>query len=306
MTQSAKNWIDRHFTSRDGLRLYVRHYPAPGSPRRPAICLPGLTRNSADFHDLASVLSDARGHRRAVYAVDYRGRGRSEVAADWKTYSVMTELADVLDFMALEGLHDAAMIGTSRGGLIAMAMAAVRPTAIGALVLNDIGPVIERDGLARIVAYVGRVPLPNSWREAEQLVKSLNERAFPAETDATWASVARQYFNDESGRPAPGYDAQLSKALALPDGPIPTLWPQFSALNRIPILALRGANSDILSAATLDEMRRRHPMFEAMTVPDQGHAPLLKDADSIGAIYQFLFNTDNAIQLATIPQSQTA
>lgn len=303
MATTGKNWVDRFFTSRDGLRLRVRHYPGSGSGRRPALCLPGLTRNSADFHDLASVLSDPRGHRRDVYAVDYRGRGRSEAATDSASYSIQTELADVLDFMSLEGLHDAAVIGTSRGGLIAMAMMSARPAAVGAIVLNDIGPVIERDGLARLVAYVGRVPLPNNWADAEALVRRLNEKAFPAESAQTWAAVARQLFNDENGRPAPGYDPNLSKSLALTDGPVPSFWPQFEALSRIPVLALRGANSDILSAQTLIEMQRRHPMLDAMTVPDQGHAPLLKDADTIGAIYQFLAKTDGAVALEARPRS---
>jgi pimeloyl-ACP methyl ester carboxylesterase len=200
--------------------------------------------------------------------------------------------------MALAGLSNTAVVGSSRGGLIAMAMAAVRPTAIGAVILNDIGPVIERDGLARLIAYVGRVPLPGNWNEATALTKSLNERAFPNQTDATWASVARQIFNDDDGKPAPSYDPKISQAIALSDGPVPGLWPQFAALSRVPMLALRGSNSDILSAATFSEMRRRHPSFEGITLPDHGHTPLLKDADSIGAIYQFLLTTDEVINIA--------
>ncbi len=298
MTTSPKRWADLFYTSRDGLRLHVRHYAAAASNRRPVLCLAGLTRNARDFHDLANVLSDPRGHCRDVYCLDYRGRGESEFAEDWKTYNVLTELADVLDFMTLTGLHDAAVVGTSRGGLIAMAMAVARPTAIGAVVLNDIGPVIEPDGLARLQAYVGRVPLPTSWSAAATLVKSLNYRAFPTQTDTTWASVARQWFNDDNGKPAHAYDQNLSKAMALATGPAPPMWQQFTALSRVPMLALRGANSDILSAATLVEMQRRHPEFRGMTVPDQGHAPLLKDADSIGAIYEFLIDTDAVVPLA--------
>lgn len=297
MTSLPKRWTDIFYTSRDGLRLHVRHYTTHASARRPVVCLPGLTRNARDFHDLANVLSDPRGHCRDVYCFDYRGRGDSEFAEDWKTYNVLTELADVLDFMTLTGLHDAAIVGTSRGGLLAMAMAVARPTAIGAVVLNDIGPVIEPDGLARLQAYVGRVPLPTSWSAAAMLVKSLNYRSFPAQTDATWASVARQWFNDDNGKPAHAYDQNLSKAMAHAGGPVPAMWQQFTALNRVPLLAIRGANSDILSAETLVEMQRRHPHFRGMTVPDQGHAPLLKDADSIGAIYEFLIDTDAIVQL---------
>jgi pimeloyl-ACP methyl ester carboxylesterase len=290
----AQTWADLSYTSRDGLRLYARHYPAPSSRRRPVICLAGLTRNSRDFHDLATYLSDSSGQPRDVYCLDYRGRGRSEFAADASTYTIMTELGDVLDFMALAGLSNVGLVGTSRGGLIALAMAAMRPNAFGPLVLNDIGPVIERDGLVRIVAYVGRVPLPGTWTEATALVKSLNSRVFPNETDVTWAAIARQVFNEIDGRPAPGYDPGLSKSLTLSDGPIPQLWPQFAALARKPVLCLRGANSDILSESTVVEMRRRHPDIETLTIPHQGHAPLLRDQLSVGAIHQFLLRHDPA------------
>ena len=137
---------------RDGLRLYARHYGVPGSIRRPLVCLAGLTRNSRDFHDLASALARPDENGRDVFAIDCRGRGRSQHDANWKNYSILVELNDVLDFMTMRGLNRAAVIGTSRGGLITMLMAALRPNALGAVVLNDIGPVIEREGLARIVA----------------------------------------------------------------------------------------------------------------------------------------------------------
>src|SRR6185295_4442544 len=154
---------------------------------------------------------------------------------------------DVLDFMTMKGLHDAAVIGTSRGGLLAMMMAVLRPAAIGAVVLNDIGPVVERDGLARIVAYVGRIPLPADWREAAALVRDMNQRQFTAVPAAQWDDVARAWFNDENGLPAPGYDRNLARALSLVDGPMPQLWPQFAALSRVPVLVVRGGNSDVLS-----------------------------------------------------------
>jgi pimeloyl-ACP methyl ester carboxylesterase len=259
------------------------------------VCLAGLTRNCRDFHTLATYLSDPQGQPRDVYCLDYRGRGRSEHASDPSTYSVLTELGDIVDFMALRGLTNVGLIGTSRGGLIALAMAAVRPTAFGPLVLNDIGPVIERDGLVRIVAYVGRVPLPATWSEATQLVRSLNQRAFPTESDRAWDALARQVFNEQDGRPAPGYDPALSKNLTLAEGPAPDLWPQFAALARKPVLSIRGANSDILSAATVAEMKRRHPDLETLVVPNQGHAPLLRDQLSVGTIYQFLLRNDPVI-----------
>jgi pimeloyl-ACP methyl ester carboxylesterase len=287
-----QNWNDIHYTSRDGLRLYARHYPAPGSARRPVVCLAGLTRNCRDYHDLASALAAGGETARDVYTLDYRGRGRSQYDPDWKNYSILVELNDVLDFMTMKGLDRAAIIGTSRGGLITLLMGVLRPNAIGAAVLNDIGPVIEREGLARIIAYVGRVPLPEDWREASALVTEMNRGQFTNVSPEQWDEFARQVFNDDNGLPAPGYDPALAKAISVMDGPAPELWPQFAALTHVPLLAIRGANSDILSEATFAEMRARHPRLTAYTVRGQGHAPLLKDAASINAVGEFLARTD--------------
>jgi pimeloyl-ACP methyl ester carboxylesterase len=280
-----------HFTSRDGLRLYARHYPVAGARRRPLVCLAGLTRNSRDFHDLARALATPDADGRNVYALDYRGRGRSQHDPNWRNYSILIELNDVLDFMIVKGLQHAAVIGTSRGGILAMLMAVIRPAAVGAVILNDIGPVIEPDGLARIAAYVGRVPLPADWAEATRMVRDINRRQFPAVPEGQWAELARQYFNDDNGLPTPAYDPALAKALAQMTA-IPGLWPQFAALANVPMLVLRGEHSDILSAATLQDMHQRHPRLEAVTVSGEGHAPLLKDAHSIRTIADFLQRTD--------------
>lgn len=291
MAKETEPWQDIFFTSLDGLRLYARHYSAPGSRLRPVLCLPGLTRNSRDFHDIAMALSTGE-TARDVYALDYRGRGRSQYDRDWRNYTVAVEMLDVQDLIVLLGLEKPTIIGTSRGGLIAMALAASRPGAIGAVVLNDIGPVIERDGLTRIAGYVGNTPLPSSWDDAARLVAELNRRAFPAVPEDQWAEVARQWFNDDKGYPAPGYDPALAKAFSATNGPIPALWPQFSALSHVPLLILRGEHSDILSETTVKEMCARHPRCTAVTVAGQGHAPLLKDAPTISAIARFLADVD--------------
>ena len=305
-TSAMQTWNDIHFSARDGLRLYARHYPATGSTRRPVLCLAGLTRNSRDFHDLATALARPDDSGRDVYALDCRGRGRSEHDRDWNNYSLLVELNDVLDFMTQKGLHDAAVVGTSRGGLLAMMMAVLRPTAIGAVVLNDVGPVLERDGLARIVAYVGRMPLPRDWNEATELVREMNRRQFTAVPNEHWSDQARAWFNDDNGLPAPGYDANISKTISLTAGPMPELWPQFCALARVPVLAIRGDNSDLLSAKTLAEMQSRHPRLTTVSVPGQGHAPLLKDAPTIRAIAEFLAHTDAKSQTLLQPVSALA
>ncbi|MET0569761.1 MAG: alpha/beta hydrolase [Hyphomicrobiaceae bacterium] len=288
-----QTWRDVFYTSCDGLRLYARHYRAPATTRLPLVCVPGLTRNGRDFHALASYLSHpANPQARDVYAVDLRGRGRSARDPNWRNYNVQMEMLDVLDLMTVAGLHKPAIIGTSRGGLIAMLMATARPASMGAVVLNDIGPVIERDGLTRIVAYTGRVPLPVSWREAAALVESMNKRTFPAVRASDWALVARDWFDDVNGQPAHSYDQNIAKTMSLLDGPAATFWPQFEALSYLPTLAIRGARSDVLSDRTLQEMRMRHPRLDTLVVPGQGHAPLLREPETHKAIAEFLTAAD--------------
>ena len=300
--KAAEGCEDIYYTSRDGLRLHGRRYAAPAGTKgaRPVLCLAGLTRNGRDFHDLAVALSRHPHSPRTVYTLDYRGRGLSDFDPEWRNYSISIEMLDVLDFVALTGLNDAAFIGTSRGGLITMLIAAAQPTAIGAVVLNDIGPVIEQDGLARISGYVGRVPLPYSWPDAARMMRELNRRQFPAVSEAVWEEAARQWYNDKNDKPAPGYDPNLGNALSVLDGPIPALWPQFEALKRVPLMVLRGENSDILTAETVEEMRRRHPAMATVTVANQGHAPLLKDAPTIEAVRHFLSATDAGRQYASL------
>ncbi len=299
---SGQGFEDIHYTSRDGLRLHGRRYPSggTGTPGRTVLCLAGLTRNGRDFHDLAMALSQRSNAPRTVYTLDYRGRGLSEFDPDWRNYAVQIEMLDVIDFITLAGLQDAALIGTSRGGLITMLIAAAQPTAIGAAVLNDIGPVVENDGLARISGYVGRVPLPISWADAARMMRELNRRHFPEVSDAVWEEAARQWYNEKNGKPAPGYDPNLGNALSVLDGPMPALWPQFEALKRVPLMVVRGENSDILTAETVDEMRRRHPAMATISVANQGHAPLLKDTTTIEAIRHFLTATDAGRQFATL------
>jgi pimeloyl-ACP methyl ester carboxylesterase len=274
------------FSARDGLMLHARCYDAPGSARPPVLCLAGLTRNSRDFHDLASVLSTGPAAR-TVWALDSRGRGLSERDPKWENYSVVVEAQDVIDFAAMTGLHGATIIGTSRGGILAMLIAALQPTIIGAVVLNDIGPMIERDGLARIAGYAGRMPLPGTWKDAAQIMADMSRRHFPAVPMEQWEEAARAWYNEKDGRPAAGYDPKISKSVSVTAN-VPELWPQFMALANVPTLAVRGQHSDILSVATLADMLARHPNCASVTVAGQGHAPLLKDHASIQAIARFV------------------
>lgn len=291
--RERRNWRDVYYTSRDGLRLHVRHYPAEGSPRRPLVCLPGLTRNSSDFHNLATVAADPSRHRREVYCIDYRGHGLSAWDGDPSNYSIFVETLDLMDFMSSAGITDAALLGSSHGGLVAMALAALRPAAIGTVILNDIGPVLARAGYIRLVSYVGRAPLPATWEEAMQLTRSLMVSQFPDVTDAQWMELARQSYNDDHGLPMHGYDPRLAEAVSLLNGGIPPLWPQFQALARVPAMVIRGQLSDVLSPETVTRMQQEHPMLTAVTVRGQGHAPLLKDTWTVEAIAKFLLDHED-------------
>lgn len=287
-------WRDITYASFDDLKLHVHHYPAGSETFRSVICLPGLTRNARDFHVLAAYLSRHPERPRNVYSFNYRGRGRSQYDRHWRNYTPFIELLDVLDFLTLRGLHKVGIVGTSRGGIIAMLMAALRPTAMGPVVLNDIGPVIETRGLARIIGYVGRMPVPKTWPEAGMMLRELNEHAFTAFNDAQWEEIAQDVFDEHRGRPARAYDRKLAKALGTIDlsRPVPEMWPQFIALGQMPAFVLRGENSDLLSESTLEAMVERHPNLRTMTVPDQGHAPVLKEQEIVEAIGAFFAAND--------------
>lgn len=288
------NWQDVYFTSQDGLRLHGRHYLMQGSGRAtPVLCLPGLTRNVRDFHQLASFLSDPRNPAgRDVVVADYRGRGLSQWDPNPRNYALQIEMQDALDLMTVLNIPEVSIVGTSRGGLIAMMMACLRPTSIRSAVLNDIGPIIEREGLVRIAATVGKIPVPATWKEATDIARQIHGRSFSGVPEEHWEPVARQLFNDDNGNPTAGYDPALSQTLTVTDGPLPELWPQFAALARAPVLAIRGEHSDLFSEQTLKRMQHDYPGVEKLVVRGQGHAPLLIERSTMLAINEFLSKTE--------------
>ena len=283
-------FIEKRFSAPDGLGLSARVYSDGLEGPLPAVCLPGLTRNARDFHDLALHLARDAAQPRKVVVFDYRGRGRSASDPDWRNYNLKVEAGDVAAGLAALGIGRAAFIGTSRGGLIVFLLAALRPALIAAAVLNDIGPVVEGAGLARIRARLSRAPKPASFDEAVGILKASEVAAFPALTDADWLRTVRATHRDENGRPVPDFDPNLLKTLKAIDfsKPLPVLWPQFLGLCAVPVLAIRGENSTLLSAHTLAEMAKRHPRLETVTVPGQGHAPLLETGDLPSRIERFL------------------
>jgi len=289
-SNSGGNGFDDVFvTAPDGLKLHVRSYGPRLAPSLPVVCLPGLARTAADFHDLAIALaSDADAPRRTL-ALDYRGRGESDYDKDPGNYTLATELADVLAVLTALDVAPAVFVGTSRGGILTMLLASARPTTIAGAVLNDIGPVIEPSGLVRIKSYVGKLPRPKSFEEGAEILRRLFGQQFTKLTDDEWLAYSHRSFKVDQRNLVPTYDARLAKTL---DGidfnrPLPPLWNEFDALGRVPVMVLRGENSDLLSEDTVAAMRARRPAMEAITVPDQGHAPILSGAELIGRIAAF-------------------
>jgi pimeloyl-ACP methyl ester carboxylesterase len=306
MSDNLPPYISHYADAPDGLRLHARDYaaavvPVPDAgaeadmgagagPRLPVVCLPGLTRPAGDFHPLALHLS-ALGHR--VVVPDYRGRGLSARAPDWRTYNLFTESGDIQAMLAALDIERALFIGTSRGGLHIMTLAAFRPDLLAAAVINDIGPVIEPAGLERIRGYVGKLPVPASYAEGIALLKRVFGPQFTGVDEAGWAHLASTSWipaSDGSGGLEPCFDTALFNTLADMDlsQPIPPLWPQFEAMADVPLLVIRGGLSDLLSAQTLEAMATRHPACQTYVVPGQGHAPLLVDLPTMARIGAFV------------------
>jgi pimeloyl-ACP methyl ester carboxylesterase len=274
-------------TAQDGLLLHALEFGSRASALKPFVCLPGFSRTAEDFTTLASALA-AEGRR--VLALDSRGRGRSQFDPDPAKYSLAVELADLITLLTAAETMPAVLVGSSRGGLLIMLLAAARPTAIAGAILNDIGPVIETSGLLRIKGYVGKLPLPRSLQEGAEILRRMSVDQFPKLTDADWLSAAERTWRQSANGLALTYDPRLAGAFAAfsPDAAPPPIWEQFDALAQTPLMVVRGANSDILSAATVAAMRARRQRTESIEVRDQGHTPLLAEADVIARIAAFV------------------
>jgi pimeloyl-ACP methyl ester carboxylesterase len=294
MNPTPAPFDDHTFSAPDGLGLHARIYAPAKESHGDVICLPGLTRNGRDFHDLALHLSQNADRPKRVVAMDMRGRGRSAYAPDFKTYNVITEAEDVLNGMTALGIHHADFIGTSRGGLIIHMLAAMRPAALNAIIFNDIGPVVEPVGLMQIKAYLDRSPLPKDWADAFAIQKSLHEKEFPSLKTRDWEVHARAIYREtEDKRIVSDYDPNLLKTLneVDPTVPLPALWPQFAGLRGKRLMVIRGENSKLLSETTVSAMKKAHPGMVSVDVPGQGHAPMLWTAGLPEMIGEFLAGT---------------
>jgi pimeloyl-ACP methyl ester carboxylesterase len=272
----------------DGVRLAADVFGSPTSGV-PALCVPGLTRNAQDFTQLASRLSA----NRLVVAVDLRGRGRSGRDPSAQSYTLTTYAADLLHVCDALELRRPVWIGTSLGGLISMQVGATAPDRVAGIVLNDIGPELAPEGLARIRSYAGNQPAVASWSEAVAQVREVSEAQAPDLSDEEWLDQARMRYRElDDGRLVPDYDPAIVSGP--PSGEDP--WLAFGRLVDLPLLLIRGELSDLLATETVRKMQAVHPAMQAVEVPARGHAPFLDEPVALRAIEAFLEGVDRALQ----------
>ncbi len=262
------------FTTSDGLSLAFDDQGAG----LPILCLAGLTRSTLDFEYVLPYLSGAR-----VIRLDYRGRGRSDWA-DPATYSIPVEARDALELLDHLGLETAAVLGTSRGGLIAMGLAATAKDRLLGVCLNDIGPEIAPAGMETIRGYIGVAPTEKTYAEAAAAIAT-RQPGFAGVPDSRWRSEVEHFFDETPDGLALRYDPALKEpVLAAANAPQPDLWPFFDAFAGLPVALIRGENSNILASETAKEMQRRRPDMIFADVPDRGHVPFLDEPASLAAI----------------------
>ena len=267
-------YVERRVTSQDNLDLYLRDYGDPLSPATPVLCLTGLTRNSADFAEFAERLAVDR----RVICPDYRGRGRSAYDPDWRNYLPTTYLNDIFHTVSALNLHHFAVVGTSLGGLLAMGLGATMPSALAGVVLNDVGPHIEATGLGAIIKYI-EVDRPQPDMEAAAATLKTMLPNLSRRDDRIWHKVAENTFRmGDDGQLHFDWDPDIVKPL-LQNPTIPDLWPLFRALSHVPVMAIRGEISDLLSADCLDRMSAEMPELISVVVPETGHAPTLDEPE---------------------------
>eukprot|EP00903_Cladosiphon_okamuranus_P001355 g1353.t1 len=291
VTTSAAARFDFTWKSPDGLTLAGKDWPAPdgsNSSKIPLLCLPGLSRNTRDFEELALYLQ-SQGHR--VVALDYRGRGASDWDEDWRNYALPVEEKDIDAALETIGLEKFALLGTSRGGLHALILGARYPAdRMAAVIFNDVGPHIEMKAIHRIAATLGHHMKNTSLEEVAGNLKRTLGTQFPSFETTDWLKLAGQLASERDGAFVMDYDPALAHQLASLDdaAPAPDLWPLYENLLDRPVMVLRGEHSDLLSEETCQRMITAHPNATSRTIPGQGHAPVLWDEETQTAIAAFL------------------
>jgi len=273
------------FESHDGLKLCARVYASGAADAPVVLCLHGLMRNGRDFAALATRLSA----RCRVIVPDVRGRGSSARDPNSGNYQLPVYVRDLQPLLAGLGVARVSIIGTSMGGLMAMLLAATQPGLVARIVLNDVGPEVDPKGVERIRSYAGQGAPVRSWEEAVAQVRRNYGPAWPGLSDERWGEIARLSFRENAqGIPEADADPRIAEPLrSNTASAAPDLWPLWGAV-KVPVLAIRGAGSDILSAATLERMQREKPDLRTLIVANRGHAPLLDEPECVAAIETFL------------------
>ncbi|HEY8435214.1 MAG TPA: alpha/beta hydrolase [Sphingomicrobium sp.] len=284
----TKGWRDDFVTVADGLRIHYRDY-AGRADKPPLLCLHGLTRNARDFADFAERHSPAW----RVIVPEFRGRGLSDKDPIPARYTPVTYAHDVIQLLDQLGIAQAVFVGTSLGGLVTMAVAALAPHRIAGAILNDVGPELNDVGLDRIRSYVGNDARFSSFEEAASAIAATLGEAHPNYNREDWLRMAHRVCREEKGAVVFDYDM----AIALPfeiKGPVPRIdmWPLFKALGQKPLLVIRGAISELLSAEAFEKMHEAVPAMNSVTVGGVGHAPMLDEPEAAAAIDQFLASLD--------------
>lgn len=279
-------WTDGYWWSKDGLRLHYRDYPGGAEGQPPILCLPGLTRNARDFADVADRLAG----RWRVICVDLRGRGESAYAKDPMTYVPLTYLQDLEALIEELKIDRFVAFGTSLGGLLTMLLSATGRDRVVAAMLNDVGPVLEASGLARIRTYVGKQASWPTWLHAARGLQQSNFAVYPDYEIEQWLAMAKRLCRlTPAGRIVYDYDMKIAEPFKLPGGESGMdMWPAFQSLGGRPVTLLRGERSDVLSAVTAQEMARRVDGLDFVTVAGIGHAPVLDEPESVEAIDRLL------------------
>lgn len=272
-----------YLTAGDGLRLYFRDYGPQESHRAVILALPGLTRNSKDFRGLAARYSGTR----RVICPDYRGRGRSAYDPDWRHYEPRNYVEDMRHLLAALNIHRVVAVGTSLGVFVALGLALAVPSTLCGAVLNDAGPDVDPNGMARILNYIRGLRPQSNWEEAALALR----RALPNQSiqdDADWLAFARAtYCEGADGRLYTDWDPNIVKPLLRPAEAPADLWVVYRGIAKIPALAVRAGESDVLSEATFRRMKALKPDLIQVTVPGVGHAPSLKEPAVTQALDEF-------------------
>lgn len=273
-----------YYASEDGLELACR-VSDDEQGGTPVICLPGITRNSRDFEELAPRLAE----HGPVYCPDFRGRGFSARDPDWRNYHPRTYVGDVRRLLDAFDIERAAFVGTSLGGLVSMLLALEAPARVACIVLNDIGPVINPAGLDRIKSYIGRMPPVANWPQAAAQARELYGPSLPDLDDDDWLRLARRgYREDAAGQPVLDFDPMIGEAARKVGAGLDEPWTLFEDITGIPMLVVQGELSDILTDDIVAGMRQRKPDLEHVVAANRGHVPLLDERDVLPAIERFL------------------